>query len=62
MVGLGRIGTLVAQRLAPFGVQLVAYDPTSRPRAPSKLGVALLSLPDLMAQSDFITCTSRRRP
>ena len=27
IVGLGRIGILVAQRLAAFGVQLVAFDP-----------------------------------
>lgn len=29
IVGLGRIGTLVAQRLAGFGANLIAYDPYS---------------------------------
>ncbi|MGN6743407.1 MAG: NAD(P)-dependent oxidoreductase, partial [Amnibacterium sp.] len=55
VVGLGHIGTLVAQRLAPFGVRLVAYDPYVTPARAQQLGVTLLSLPDLMAQSDFIT-------
>ena len=31
IVGLGRIGQLVAQRLSAFGVQLVAYDPYVQP-------------------------------
>ena len=62
VVGLGRIGTLVAQRLAPFGVQLVAYDPYVTPARAQQLGVTLLSLPDLMAQSDFITVHIPRTP
>ena len=31
VVGLGRIGILVAQRLAAFGVELIAYDPYVQP-------------------------------
>ncbi|NQW72591.1 MAG: phosphoglycerate dehydrogenase, partial [Actinobacteria bacterium] len=31
IVGLGRIGILVAQRLSAFGVQLIAYDPYVQP-------------------------------
>ena len=31
IVGLGRIGLLVAQRLSAFGVKLVAYDPYVQP-------------------------------
>jgi D-3-phosphoglycerate dehydrogenase len=31
IVGLGRIGKLVAQRALAFGMRLVAFDPTSRP-------------------------------
>ena len=55
IVGLGRIGTLVAQRLQPFGVTLVAYDPYVTPARAQQLGVQLLSLDDLMRTSDFIT-------
>ena len=62
IVGLGRIGTLVAQRLAPFGVTLVAYDPYVTPARAQQLGVALLSLDELMRQSDFVTVHIPRTP
>ena len=40
VVGLGRIGVLVAQRLAAFGVTLIAYDPYIQPGRAAQLGVA----------------------
>jgi D-3-phosphoglycerate dehydrogenase len=55
VVGLGRIGLLVAQRLSAFGVRLVAYDPFVQPARAAQLGVKLLPLDELLAQSDFIT-------
>lgn len=55
IVGLGRIGTLVAQRLAPFGVTLVGYDPYVTPARAQQLGVQLLGLGDLMRTADFVT-------
>ena len=42
VVGLGRIGQLVAQRLAAFGVALVAYDPYVSPARAAQLGIELL--------------------
>ena len=62
IVGLGRIGTLVVDRLKGFGVNLVAYDPYVTPARASQLGVQLLSLEELMAQSDFITIHIPRTP
>ena len=62
IVGLGRIGTLVAQRLAGFGATLVAYDPYVTPARAQQLGVQLLSLDDLVAQSDFITIHIPKTP
>lgn len=62
IVGLGRIGTLVVDRLKGFGVDLVAYDPYVTPARASQLGVQLLSLEELMAQSDFITIHIPRTP
>lgn len=55
VVGLGRIGLLVAQRLSAFGVRLVAYDPFVQPVRAAQLGVTLLPLEELLEQSDFIT-------
>ena len=62
IVGLGRIGTLVAQRLAGFGVTLVAYDPYVTPTRAQQLGVQLLPLDELMAASDFITIHIPKTP
>ncbi|WP_150306853.1 phosphoglycerate dehydrogenase [Planctomonas psychrotolerans] len=62
IVGLGRIGTLVAQRLAGFGATLVAYDPYVTPARAQQLGVQLLSLDDLVEQSDFITIHIPKTP
>jgi D-3-phosphoglycerate dehydrogenase len=62
IVGLGRIGTLVAQRLAPFGVTLVAYDPYVTPARAQQLGVQLLSLDEVMRASDFITVHIPKTP
>lgn len=55
VVGLGRIGLLVAQRLSAFGVKLIAYDPYVRPSRAAQLGVRMVSLDELLAESDFIT-------
>lgn len=55
VVGLGRIGLLVAQRLSAFGVNLVAYDPYVKPGRAAQLGVRMVDLDELLAESDFIT-------
>ena len=56
VVGLGRIGTLVAQRALAFGMRLVAYDPFVSPDRARQLGIELApSLADLVAQADFLT-------
>ncbi|MQA95686.1 MAG: phosphoglycerate dehydrogenase [Streptosporangiales bacterium] len=55
VLGLGRIGVLVAQRLAPFGVELIAYDPYVQAARAAQLGVRLVSLDELLAQADFIS-------
>jgi len=62
IVGLGRIGTLVADRLKGFGVTLVGYDPYVTPARASQLGVQLLSLDELMKVSDFVTIHIPRTP
>lgn len=62
IVGLGRIGTLVAQRLAGFGATLVAYDPYVTPTRAQQLGVQMLPLDDLVASSDFITIHIPKTP
>ena len=42
IVGLGKIGQLVGQRLAAFGTRLIAYDPYVAPARAAQLGIVLL--------------------
>jgi D-3-phosphoglycerate dehydrogenase len=62
VVGLGRIGVLVAQRLSAFGVKLIAYDPYVQPARAAQLGVRMVSLDELLAESDFITVHLPKTP
>ena len=62
MVGLGRIGVLVAQRLTAFDVRLLAYDPYVPAARAAQLGVRLVSLDELLAESDVITVHLPRTP
>lgn len=60
--GLGRIGVLFAQRMAAFGVRLVAYDPYIQPARAAALGVRLVGLDELLRESDFISIHLPRTP
>ena len=62
VVGLGRIGILVAQRLSAFGVELIAYDPYVQPARAAQLGVKMVSLDELLEQADFITVHLPKTP
>ena len=55
VVGLGRIGQLVAARLAAFGTHVVAYDPYVPASRAAQLGIELLPLDDVLARADFIS-------
>jgi D-3-phosphoglycerate dehydrogenase len=55
VVGLGRIGQLVAQRLAAFGAHVTAYDPYVSHARAAQLGIELLPLDDLLGRADFIS-------
>lgn len=62
IVGLGRIGALVAERLKGFGVTLIAYDPYTSPAKAGQLGARLVGLDELLAESDFITVHLPKTP
>jgi D-3-phosphoglycerate dehydrogenase / 2-oxoglutarate reductase len=62
VVGLGRIGVLVAQRLSAFGVRLLAYDPYVQPARAAQMGVRLVALDDLLRESDFISIHLPKTP
>ncbi|MBV8180488.1 MAG: phosphoglycerate dehydrogenase [Mycobacterium sp.] len=62
VVGLGRIGQLVAQRLAAFETHIVAYDPYVSPARAAQLGIELLPLDGLLARADFISVHLPKTP
>ncbi|TPW73632.1 phosphoglycerate dehydrogenase [Schumannella sp. 10F1B-5-1] len=62
IIGLGRIGALITARLQAFGVNVVAYDPYVTANRAQQLGVTLLSLDELLEQSDFITIHMPKTP
>ena len=55
LVGLGRIGSGVARRLAGWDVRLLAHTRTPRPELMAELGVEPVDLPTLLRESDFVT-------
>ncbi|KAF0208456.1 MAG: D-3-phosphoglycerate [Actinobacteria bacterium] len=56
IVGLGRIGTLVAERARGLGMKLVGYDPYLSEERAAALGVELVpSVDALLPKADFIT-------
>ncbi|GAA0999581.1 phosphoglycerate dehydrogenase [Subtercola frigoramans] len=62
IIGLGRIGALITARMQAFGVNVVAYDPYITSARAQQLGVTLLSLEELLAESDFITIHMPKTP
>ncbi|MFJ7205959.1 phosphoglycerate dehydrogenase [Streptomyces sp. NPDC098789] len=62
IVGLGRIGTLVARRMAAFGMRLLAYDPYVRPGYAEAAGVRVVDLDELLSTSDFLTVHLPKTP
>jgi D-3-phosphoglycerate dehydrogenase len=62
VVGLGRAGSLVAQRAHAFGMELIGYDPfVSHDRARA-MGVRLVSIEELVAQADFVSIHTPKTP
>jgi D-3-phosphoglycerate dehydrogenase / 2-oxoglutarate reductase len=63
IVGLGRVGVLVAQRAHAFGMRLVAYDPFVSADRSRQLGVALVeTVEELVAISDFVSIHATKTP
>jgi len=62
IIGLGRIGALITQRLQAFGVSVIAYDPYVTSARAQQLGVELVSLEDLLRRADFTTIHMPKTP
>ena len=55
IIGIGRVGTIVADRAMGLKMNVIAYDPFISPEAAGKLGITLVTLDELLQKSDFIS-------
>ena len=55
IVGFGNIGRAAARKARAFGMRLLAHDPYGDPKAAEELGVALVPLGELLAESDYVS-------
>jgi D-3-phosphoglycerate dehydrogenase len=62
IVGLGRIGILVAQRSHAFGMRVLAHDPYVSADRARQLGIEMLDLDELVARADFISLHMVKTP
>jgi D-3-phosphoglycerate dehydrogenase / 2-oxoglutarate reductase len=62
IIGLGRIGALIASRLQAFETEILAYDPYVTSARAAQLGVRLVSLDELLEESDFISIHMPKTP
>ena len=62
IIGMGKIGMLVAQRLAGFDMKFVAYDPYVKNAPAGGPEIRMVSLDELLAVSDFVTIHIPKTP
>lgn len=62
IVGFGKIGQLVAQRLSAFGAKLIAYDPYVSTARAAQLGVEAVELDELLERADAISVHLPKTP
>ncbi len=55
VVGVGQIGSIVADRARGLRMNVIAYDPFLSSEGAEKLGVELVTMDELLARSDYIT-------
>jgi len=62
IIGMGKIGMLVAQRLAGFDMKFVAFDPYVKAAPAGGPEIKMVSLDELLAKSDFVTIHIPKTP
>jgi D-3-phosphoglycerate dehydrogenase len=62
VVGLGKIGQLVASRIKSFDTHVIAYDPYLPQSRAAQLGIELVSLDELLSRADMMTIHLPKTP
>ncbi len=55
LIGLGRIGSLVASKAKGLDMRVIAHDPYASPERAASSGVELVSLDTLLSEADFLS-------
>jgi D-3-phosphoglycerate dehydrogenase len=55
VIGVGRIGRVVAERAQGLKMRVIAYDPYINPEVIDSLGIRGVTFDELLAQSDYVT-------
>ena len=62
IIGLGRIGALIAARMQAFDMRTIAFDPYVTSARAQQLGVELVTLDELLERSDVVTIHMPKTP
>jgi phosphoglycerate dehydrogenase-like enzyme len=62
IVSLGMVGRKVCERLQPFDLEVLAYDPFARPEDAETLGVELTGLADVFRRSPVVSLHTPKLP
>ena len=62
IIGLGRIGGLIAERAKAFGMRLIGYDPYISQSRAAHMGVEAMDLEQVLRQADFLTVHLPKTP
>lgn len=54
LVGCGKIGRMTARKAQCFGLKILGYDPYVDTSLAEEYGISLVSLPELLKESDFV--------
>ncbi|MFA4917392.1 MAG: phosphoglycerate dehydrogenase [Syntrophales bacterium] len=58
IIGIGRVGSIVAERAQGLKMNVIAYDPFISPEAAEKAGITITTMDELLKKSDFISIHS----
>ena len=62
VLGLGRVGVLVVERLAAFGMRVLAFDPYVQAGRAARMGVRMVDLDTLLREADVLSIHLPRTP